>query len=444
MAQRQTRANRRGSRAWMAIPWLCAVAPSAALAAIYHVAPPPAGSDGNPGTLEAPWATLQHAAATVVAGDTVRVRAGDYAGFHLVTSGSPGAPITFEAFPGERPSITAHNPVTGQDGINLEGASHVVVEGFRVDGRARAGIRAVLCSHVTIRDNRCNLNGRWGIFTGFCDDVRIESNVTSRSVLEHGIYVSNSGDRPLIRGNLAWGNHANGIHLNGDAGQGGDGIISDALVEGNVLFGNGSGGGSGINMDGVQGSVIRNNLIFDTHASGISLYRIDGGGPSSGNQLLHNTVVVAGDGRWGLNIRNASTGNTVKNNTFYSHHAFRGAMAIDADSLPGLVSDHNAVEDRFTTDQGTTTLTLAQWRTATGQDQGSFVAAPAELFLAPECGDHRLRPESPALDAGAPLPTVTVDLLGTPRPFGPGWDVGAYEKADLFSDGFECGDLRLW
>ena len=67
-----------------------------------------------------------------------------------------------------------------------------------------------------------------------------------------------------------------------------------------MIYDNGRGGGSGINGDGVQNSVIRNNLIYNTHASGISLYRIDGGGGSSGNLVINNTVLVAGDGRWAL------------------------------------------------------------------------------------------------------------------------------------------------
>ena len=48
-----------------------------------------------------------------------------------------------------------------------------------------------------------------------------------------------------------------------------------------MIYDNGRGGGSGINCDGVQNSLIRNNLIYNTHASGISLYRIDGGGGST-------------------------------------------------------------------------------------------------------------------------------------------------------------------
>src|SRR5262249_60466214 len=110
---------------------------------------------------------------------------------------------------------------------------------------------------------------------------------------EHGIYVSNSGDRPVIRGNYVWGNRGNGIHMNGDRFQGGDGIISNALVEQNVIIENGRGGGSGINAAGVQDSRFQNNLIYNTHASGISLYRIDGSEGSKRNVVVNNTVVVA-------------------------------------------------------------------------------------------------------------------------------------------------------
>jgi parallel beta-helix repeat protein len=415
-----------------------------AFADTFYVAPPPGGNDANPGTLGSPWATLQHAADVIQPGDTVLVRAGSYAGAQFTTSGTAALPIVVQAFPGEEVEIVADNPST-PDGINLEGASYMTVAGFRVDGRTRAGIRAVLCEHVTIRDNRTDANGRWGIFTGFCDDLLIEGNVTTNSFDEHGIYVSNSGDRPMIRGNLIFGNNANGIHMNGDVSQGGDGVIRDAVVENNVIYDNGVAGGSGINCDGVQDSILRNNLIFDTHASGISLYRIDGGQPSTGNKVYNNTVLVASDGRWGLNVRDGSSGNLVRNNVFYSDHSFRGAMSISMDSLPGFSSDSNAVEDRFTLDDGDSVLTLAQWRTQTGQDADSFATTPAALFVDLAGDDYHPRDGSPLLDAGETLAEVPTDLEGTSRPLGPAYDVGAYEGAGvIFADGFESGDVSRW
>jgi hypothetical protein len=399
---------------------------STAQAATYYVATN--GNDQNAGTLSRPWRTLQHAADRVAAGDTILVRAGNYTGANFETSGTASRPIVLQAYPGEAPAITANNPAT-PDGINLEGASYMTVQGFTVNARTRAGIRAVTCQHVTIRDNHMDQNGYWGILTGFCDDLLIEHNTASRSVHQHGIYVSNSGDRPVIRGNVVWGNSANGIHMNGDGSEGGDGIITGALVEANVIYGNGATGGSGINMDGVQASIIRNNLLYDNHASGISAYQIDGGGPSTGNRILNNTVIVASNGRWALNIQDGARNTTLSNNILYNLGSYRGVLDISQDSLPGLASDYNTVMNRFTTNDGDTILTLAQWRQQTRLDAHSFVATPAQLFVDASHNDYRLSPSSLAINRGATLAEVTTDIVGVMRPQGPAYDIGAYEFA---------------
>ena len=74
--------------------------------------------------------------------------------------------------------VNSPQPGRTPDGINLEGADYVTIEGFTVVGMPRAGIRSVLNHHVTIRNNVGDHNGRWGIFTGFSDDLLIENNVT--------------------------------------------------------------------------------------------------------------------------------------------------------------------------------------------------------------------------------------------------------------------------
>ncbi|HEY8517101.1 MAG TPA: right-handed parallel beta-helix repeat-containing protein [Candidatus Binatia bacterium] len=393
------------------------------------------GNDANDGlSIATAWATLVHAATRVAPGDTVHVLDGDYQGFYLTRSGAPGAPITFRA-EGPNVRITANNPIT-PDGINLEGASHVVIDGFVVNERTRAGIRAVLGSHVTVRNCKLGWNGRWGILTGFVDDFVAEHNEAHHSQIEHGIYVSNSSDRPIVRNNLIWSNNANGIHFNGDASLGGDGLIEDALVEGNVIWDNGRGGGSGINMDGGTRSTIRNNLLFDNHASGISLYRIDASAGAKDNLVINNTIIQASDARWAININNGSTGNTLHNNILYSFHSFRGVISIDASSRPGFSSDYNSVMSRFSADGGDTIVSLAAWQ-ALGYDVHSFVATPAQHFVAPG-SDFHLLPTSPAVDAGTASGAPTVDLDGAPRPVGAGVDVGAYELQLA-----QCGDGDL-
>ena len=398
------------------------------LPSTYYVAP--TGSDAAAGTADAPWRTLQRAANAVAAGDNVLVRAGTYAGFNLTADGTAASPITFTAEAGV--TINAPNPTgpqAGRDGINVEGADHVVVEGFKVVGMPRAGIRVVTNTNAVVRNNVCDDNGTWGIFTGFAENVTVAFNVTSRSHTQHGIYVSNSADNPVVRGNTSFGNYGCGIHMNSDASMGGDGVITGALIEGNTIYDNGRGGGSAINMDGVSGSVVRNNLVYNNHATGIGLYQIDGLHGAQNNVIANNTVRVAADGRWALLITNASTGNRVFNNILLNDGTYRGSMSVSPDSLPGMVSDYNVVMDRFTLNDGDTRLTRAEWQAQTGQDAHSVVSAATALFVG--ATDYHLVAGSPAVDVGtATLGTATAptaDLAGFARPSGAGYDAGAYE-----------------
>ncbi len=336
-------------------------------------------------------------------------------------------PITFQAQPGVL--INQVNPNT-QDGIDLEGSSWIIVDGFEVTAAGRAGIRTVSdgvtnATNVIVRNNYCHDNKEWGIFTSHVDNLLITNNRASNSMVQHGIYVSNACVNPTVRGNRIWGNYAAGLHMNGDISQGGTGVITGALIEQNVIYGNGAGGGSGINCDGVQSSIFRNNLIYDEHASGMSLYQIDAAQPAIDNVVVNNTIVVASDGRWALNINSGSTGNTAYNNILLNLNPNHGSIQIAADSLPGFTSDYNAVVDRFTADQGNTFIDFATWKAMTGQDAHSFISDAASLFMGN--GDYHLSPTSPAIDKGTPMDAPSVDLDGTPRPQGNGYDVGAYE-----------------
>jgi hypothetical protein len=409
------------------------------------------GSDSYRGlSWDSAFATLQHAANQVAAGDSVRVANGDYAGFDLRTPGAAGLPIVFQGA-GDSVRITADNGVT-TDGINVEDADWAVIDGFRVIGRTRAGIRVAVAQHVAVRNNVCDNNGRWGIFTGFADYALIENNVCSYSQAEHGIYFSNSADHPVIRHNISHHNHGCGIHMNGDASMGGDGLITDATVEGNIAYENGAGGGSGINCDGVADSRIYNNLLYLNHASGISLYRIDAAQGSFRDEIFNNTVLNAADGRWCLNISDASTADTIYNNVFINLHSWRGSIAIDSASQTGFFSDYNIVMDRMSADGGNTRLTLAQWR-GLGYDGHSQLADSLDsIFVNWPGGDYHLRPGAQAVDSGTALVAgiVTDDLDGLARPQGNGFDIGAYEyhagrigEADERPDDPAAGDRMV-
>ena len=409
-------------------------------AATYHVAT--TGSDASDGLSSATaWATLQHAADAAVAGDSVLVAGGIYQGFAAMdNSGTATDPIVFSAL-GSPVLISSPCAYNNLDGINVENVNWVVIEGFLVNNMPRTGIRTALSDHVTIRYNICSNNFKWGILTGFAEHVIIEYNSCTNSQDEHGIYFGNSADDPIIRYNQVYGNNANGIHMNGDASLGGDGIISNAQVYGNVIHGNGVAGGSGINCDGVVNSAIFNNLLYDNHASGISLYQIDGGAPSTGNKVFNNTIINADDARWCVNITEFCTGNQVLNNILINQHPWRGSIVIADNALSGFVSDHNLVVNSLSPDGDATILDLVGWQ-ALGYDANSLVADPqAVLFNDPIGGGyHPVGASAQMVDAGtAAVSSVVVDDLdGLLRPQGPAYDIGCYELG--LSTGIAEGD----
>ncbi len=386
------------------------------------------GNDTHNGlTPQTAFETLQHAANIVSIGDSVLVMQGTYTGFDLRTGGTQNSPIVFKAIENDV-VIDQHNSVTN-DGINIENADWIIVDGFNVINQPRAGIRIAVSDFVTIRNNICTDNYRWGIFTGFTDDIIIENNICSNSEDEHGIYVSNSSDRPIIRNNHSFNNNGCGIHMNGDISMGGDGIISNAVVEGNILHDNGYGGGSAINMDGVQESEIFNNLIYNNHATGIAMYQIDGGDASKNNKVFNNTIIQPADGRWCIIAVDGSTGNTLYNNILINYHSFRGSIAIDAASTAGFVSNYNIVVNRLSNDDGNSNMSLTQWQSL-GYDLHSMIAYPeSQIFIDNINGNFHLLQNSQAVDAGTNLvlPVVYEDLDNISRPQGNGFDIGCYE-----------------
>ncbi len=388
------------------------------------------GSNSNNGlTPSTSFLTLQFAADLVVAGDTVLVENGTYVGFDLrYKNGTLSDPIVFQAS-GNAVLINQSGPIR-DDGINIEDADFIVINGFIVNGMTGNGngIRVVLSDHCVVRNCSCNGNAERGIFTGFTDDILIEYNTCSNSVDEHGIYVSNSSDRPIIRYNECYGNNNTGIHINGDLSAGGDGIISDAQIYGNIIRDNNL--AAGINMDGVEDAVIYNNLIYNNHFSqGISMFQIDGAIMTHGAKIYNNTIIVPADGRWGILLKNGADVDTeIYNNIIINEHAWRGCIA--AESVSQLTSNYNIVNDKLSHTGDGSTITFAQWQ-ALGLDLNSQVAGPMNsIFQDMASNNYALSTNSQAQDIGtnAVNGLVNTDINGTSRPIGNGYDIGAYES----------------
>ena len=97
------------------------------------------GKNSNPGTITAPWLTIQHAANAVKAGATVYVFGGVYKeSVNFPRSGTASEPITFESYPGETAVIDGTGmSCCGSSGtqglINMAGSrSYITVSGFEI------------------------------------------------------------------------------------------------------------------------------------------------------------------------------------------------------------------------------------------------------------------------------------------------------------------------
>ncbi|WP_437528506.1 right-handed parallel beta-helix repeat-containing protein [Sorangium sp. So ce726] len=408
-----------------------------ALAASYYV-DCDFGDNGGEGDADDPWETLQYAVDNINNGDTIIVRPGFCEGCRIGESGAPGtgrktlraeSGVTIEE-PGEGNAHGSHIEVELFGGT----VSHWVIEGFELAHAERSGVDLRGTRDITVRLCDVHDSGETGIFTAFSDDAVIEYNESAYNG-EHGVYTSNSGDRPQIRGNLLHHNAFAGVHMNGDRNfTPGDGVITNATVEQNQIWENGMDGASAINCDGVSDSIFRNNLLYRNHASGISLYAIDGSQGSSRNQVYNNTIVMAADSRWVINIPSSPSGisnpvgNKIKNNILYTPRTNRGSILIYQPTIAGFESDYNVVVNRFSTNGGASIINLSSWRNR-GYDRNSVVASPTNLFVDPNDPfepDFHLRAGSMAIDRGTTVP-VLIDLDGVPRPQGPRWDIGAYE-----------------
>ena len=363
-------------------------------------------------------------------GDTLHFTPGVYTQALVLRGvrGTEAAPITLKADAG----VEIKDPHGSRNGIFLSpaggGCAWIVIDGFRITGARLAGILIGGSHHVTVRNTTCGDNRRWGIQTWLCDHITVENCHLYGSKTEHGLYFSTT-ENPVARNNRIHDNAGCGIHMNGDRHEGGDGLISNGLIERNVIYNCGEPhGGAGLNMDGVETTVVRNNLLYNNHSGGITVFHQGGIRSGTHNTFYHNTVYFQpGEGRFGLELRDGATDQTVVNNIFVG--GMGPALWIDSVSLKGLKSDHNVWFQHggaLPVELDGKRLTFADWQRTRAVDTYSLCVDPH--FVDVTKGDFRLRTDSPGVDRGTPLDEVTVDVTGKKRPAGQAPDIGACER----------------
>lgn len=420
-----------------------------AFAATYYVATN--GNNGNSGSSSSPWLTIQYAADRVSPGDTVIVRNGTYSPFHITRDGTSGNRIIIRSENALGATINGSESYGGRDaGIHIT-SEYITIDGFNVacsgSPASNPGERGIRLSGdssnfkeaVIIRNNKVTGAGWVGITTSYANDVIVENNEVSNAIVQHGIYIANSGDRPIVRGNIIHSNNQAGLHMNGDGDSPGDGVISHAIVENNIIYNNSSGASSSaINMDGVNYSIIRNNLLFNNHSQGITNFRGDSNLASTDNQILNNTIIMSSPAYHALKFRNGSINGYVRNNIIIQQGT-GDALALDNESMPGIDSDYNIII--HTTSSGAAIENysgLSDWQSSTGQDQNSFTVTGSsttdilsKIFVNPvndfNTADYSLNSTSSAINAGITVEDASKDINDYNRPLGSAFDIGAYE-----------------
>lgn len=267
------------------------------------------GNDTNPGTLGSPWRTIQHAANTVAAGDTVFVRSGVYKEHvNIPVSGSATAGYTtFQNYPGETATLdgTGLDVPNGQYGLfNISSQSYLIISGFEI-----RNYKTTSTKYVPV-----------GIYIyGAGSYLQILNNHI------HNIETSAKGCNANALGMAVYGTQA-------------PASINNLTISGNEIDHVKTGCSETISMDGnVQYFVATNNLIHDNNNIGIDAIGFEGVAPP-GSMCGSDPCDRARDG--------LIAENTVYNITSYGNPAYGKQYAADGIYVDGgtrIVIERNRI-----------------------------------------------------------------------------------------------------
>jgi hypothetical protein len=307
------------------------------------------------------------AAAMVLPGDTVQLKAGTYTlsgRVNLSRSGTAAQPITVEPF-GDGPAVlSGPHSDAGLNGpcVYVTG-NYVIVQGLELTGSQGQGVY-VSATHVGLRGLRIHDTDDDGVYVGgVSSDVIVEGNISLRNgVAGSGHSFSATGARIVFRNNVGSRSADQVFQLYP--------ACNDCDVYNNLAHG--SVNSNGFVIGGLLGVSVNanvrlfNNISLGNADTAIEIYQNGDGGV-----LLSNNLEFANPG---------------------------GGLHIS-----GAPSDYTVLVPMVTADPKLADVDAGNWH---------------------------LLPGSPAIDTGSATLAPPTDFEGDVRPFGAGFDIGPDEFTD--------------
>lgn len=225
----------------------------------------PNGSDMNLGTKVAPILHISSALSKTSPGDTVIVRAGDYAEkLTFLRSGTIDKPIVVMAYPGEIPMLDGSTlSITGQDAmVKIKAVNNIIVEGFDI---------------ANYKTNASDVDINGIIISDGANNIKIKNNkiynIENNASPEHG----RSGHGILIIGNTSV-------------------EVKNILIDNNVIHDCNTGYSENLTINGfVDGFTISNNKVYNGENIGIDAAGGYAANATAANNYARNGLITGNE-----------------------------------------------------------------------------------------------------------------------------------------------------
>ena len=394
-----------------------------------------AANDSNPGSESLPWKTIPKAASTLTARQMVYIKAGSYSGsVRVAHSGTYDGFIIFSAYPGDE-----HKVIISGSRFEIIGKSFIKVSGLKIQNANNGIYVQGPCTDIILSGNHTfNTNSSgisvWGV-PWRKDPTVYDYKAVKNLVLENNLVekACNGGWNECIT-------LSNGVF--------------NFEIRGNHVFNGGdpTNGGEGIDVkEGCSNGRIYNNLVEDLERHGIY---VDAGGhldytpPHCRNIDIFQNVVrrvaeginIVSEGDGGVeNIRvfNNLVYNVKKNGLLiYDHPHGAGPMknvillnnTVYQNDRDGIHINHSRAESLLVRNNISYLNAWTDFNPKVGNPAADHNLCGIDpQFVDVTNFDFHLISGSVAIDSGSCLRAPGYDFDNHVRPFGQGYDIGAYE-----------------